>query len=369
MKPAPADGIARVPFPGGGGAAAAPWRRISSTSPAAVSILLTPAYRSAVSKFKIDWFLLGLAAAVGVAWLYPVLGARSGPLPTDFLVKAGVVLIFFVHGAALPREELRSGFANWRLHLLVQSWTFVVFPLLGLLFDHTVGAGLPPDLRLGFFFLAAVPSTIASSVLLTAAADGNVPVAVFNAVTSNLIGVVLTPLWIGWRLSRPGSSFAVGPIIADVFLLLVLPLLVGQALRPWLGAWVKRHRRRLGVMDRLVIIGIVYTTFCNSFVARAWRGTGWGQLGLTLAGVLLLFAVAATGIWLVTRALRLARGDAIAALFCGSKKTLAAGVPMAGLIFGNYPGLSAVLLPLMLYHPMQIAICSVLADRFNPRPH
>ncbi len=319
-------------------------------------------------KLKIDWFLLGLAAAVGLAWVYPLLGARSGPLPTDFLVKAGVVLIFFMHGAALPREELRSGLANWRLHLLIQAWTFAVFPLLGILFDLTLGARLSPDLRLGFFFLAAVPSTIASSVLMTAAADGNVAAAVFNAVTSNLIGVVLTPLWIGWRLSRPGSTFAVGPIIADVFLLLVLPLAAGQALRPILGAWTKRHRRRLNLMDRLVIIGIVYTTFCNSFVARAWRGTSLGDLGLTFAGVLLLFTIAASGIWLATRAMRLARGDAIAALFCGSKKTLAAGVPMAGLIFGTYPGLSAVLLPLMLYHPMQLTICSVLADRFNPKP-
>jgi solute carrier family 10 (sodium/bile acid cotransporter), member 7 len=264
---------------------------------------------------------------------------------------------------------LHRGLANWRLHLLVQTWTFAVFPLLGILFDCTLGARLPPDLKLGFFFLAAVPSTIASSVLMTAAADGNVAAAVFNAVTSNLIGVVLTPLWIGWRLSRPGSTFSVGPIILDVFLLLVLPLGVGQALRPVLGAWVKRHRRRLNLMDRLVIIGIIYTTFCNSFLARAWRGTGLGALGLTFAGVLILFTVAAAGIWLATRAMRLPRGDAIAALFCGSKKTLAAGVPMAGLIFGAYPGLSSVLLPLMLYHPMQLTICSVLAGRFNPKPH
>lgn len=319
-------------------------------------------------KIRIDWFLLGLAAAVGFAWLDPIAGSRSGPLPTDLLVDAGIVLIFFVHGAALPREELRRSFANWRVHGLIQAWTFLVFPLLGLLFDHAVGSALSPDLRLGFFFLAAVPSTIASSVLLTAAADGNVAVAVFNAVASNVIGVVVTPLLLAWRLSQPGSSLALGPIMRDVFLLLVLPLAAGQALRPLLGAWAWRHRHGLNVMDRVVIAGIVYTTFCNSFVARAWSGTGLGQLGLTLVGVLALFTVAAGGIWLVTQALRLPRGDAIAALFCGSKKTLAAGIPMAGLIFHDYPGLSAILLPLMLYHPLQIAICSVLADRFNPKP-
>jgi solute carrier family 10 (sodium/bile acid cotransporter), member 7 len=320
-----------------------------------------------MGKIRIDWFLTGLAAAVGVAWLYPLAGARAGPLPTDALVKAGVVVIFFIHGAALPREELRRGLANWRLHLLVQAWTFLVFPLLGLLFEHLARHLLSPDLLLGFFYLAALPSTIASSVLLTAAADGNVAAAVFNAVTSNLIGVVLTPAWVGWRLSQHGTVFPVGAIIANVFALLVVPLAAGQALRPLLGAWVKRHRPRLAVMDRLIIIGIVYTTFCDSFVARAWRGTGLPELGVTLAGVVALFAVAAGGIWLATRALRFARGDAIAALFCGSKKTLAAGVPMAGLIFGHYPGLSAVLLPIMLYHPLQIAFCSVLAGRFNPR--
>ncbi len=321
-----------------------------------------------MNRFRLDWFVPGLAGAVVLAWIYPLAGAHNGPLPTKHLIEAGIVVIFFLHGVALPREELRQGLTNWRPHLLVQTWTYVVFPLLGLLLIAIVGSALPPDLQLGFFYLAVLPSTIASSVLLTAAAGGNVAAAVFSAAASNLLGVVLTPLWMSWRLSEHNAHFPIATVIAGIFVLLVLPMAAGQLVRPWLGAWVRRHRPRLAILDRLIIIGIVYTTFCDSFADHAWAGTQATTLVITLAATLALFVVAATGVWLAARTLRFAREDAIMTLFCGSKKTLAAGVPMAHLIFGSYAGLAAVLLPLMLYHPLQILLCSVLAERFNPRP-
>lgn len=318
---------------------------------------------------RIDWFLVGMACAVGLAWLFPEPGADGGWLYPELLTRAGVALVFFLHGASLPFAELRAGTLRWPLHLTIQACTFLLFPLLGLAFLAAVGDHIPTGLRLGFFYLCALPSTVSSSVALTAAARGNVPVAVFNATLSALLGVVLTPLWLALGTGAEGATLPLGPVVLDLVLWLVLPLAIGQFLRPWIGGWMKRHKPLTQAVDRGTILLLVYTSFCDSFQRGVWAAQGWEALAVALAGSAGLLTVALAVTSTACRLLGFSEEDRIAAVFCGSKKTLASGVPMAALIFGSTADLGLILVPIMVYHPLQLVVGGILAGRWAARPH
>ncbi len=317
---------------------------------------------------KIDWFLLGMAAAVGLAFAFPSPGAKGGWLQPELLNKLGVALIFFLHGAGLPFAALKAGTLRWPLHLVVQASTYVIFPLLGLALLAVAGRWIPADLQLGFFYLCVLPSTVSSSVAMTVLARGNVSAAVFNATLSGLLGVFLTPLWVSWRLQTAGQAFPVGAVVLDLVCWLLVPLALGQLSRPWLAERVTRHRKLVSRVDRGTILLLVYTSFCDSVQWGVWAGRGTALVAATLAGCLVLFWL----LFLVTKALGRGCGfpleDRITTVFCGSKKTLASGVPMAQLIFAGNPGLSFILLPILIYHPMQLLICGALAARWGRRP-
>ena len=310
-----------------------------------------------------DWFLIGMVVATGLAWLFPDPGAKGGSLHPELVNKFGVSLIFFLHGLTLSFAALSKGTRNVRLHVLVQLSTFLLFPLLGLLLLAILGDHVASPLRTGLFFLCALPSTVSSSVALTATARGNVPAAVFNATLSSLLGVFLTPLWLGLALGASGQALPLGSVVLDLVLWLVLPLCVGQVFRPLFGAFAMRHKARIGVIDRVTILLLVYTSFCDSVKAGVWNA-GAAPLLVTAVAAVCLLAFTMTAIWLTSRALGFPLPDRIAGLFCGSKKTLASGVPMARLIFGAHPGLGMILLPIMLYHPLQLVVGGWLAGRF-----
>jgi sodium/bile acid cotransporter 7 len=315
-------------------------------------------------KFKADWFMLGLAAAIALAWLYPAPGAAGGVLHPELLVKAGIALIFFLHGVALSFGAFKAGALNWRLHLLVQLCTFLFFPLVGLLVMKLLDGHVPPGLKLGFFYLCALPSTVSSSVAMTAAARGNVAGAVFNATLSSLIGVVLTPLWIGAVLETTGHPLPLVPVIVDLLRWLILPLAVGQLCRPWLGDYARRHKAGINLADRATILVLVYTSFCDSFRQGVWSGNGVVILLIVLSVTAAIFGVAMLATSRAAGIFHFSRADRITAVFCGSKKTLASGVPMAKIIFATSPALGLILLPIMVYHPLQLVICGFLARRW-----
>ncbi len=320
-------------------------------------------------RFKIDWFLAGMIAAVGVAWLFPSLGAKDGPLHPDLVNKLGVALIFFLNGVSLSFASMKAGALRWPLHLVVQAGTFLLFPLVGLGLLALGGGVFSPALALGFFFLCALPSTVSSSVAMTSAAKGNVPAAVFNATLSSVIGVFVTPLWIGWVNHSQGVHGApLGKVIGDLVTWLILPLVLGQLSRPWLADWAKRRKAWIYLVDRGTILFIIFTSFCDSILRGVWSGQGAGTVASALLGGLVLFFIIFGLLTAVCRALKFPIEDRITAVFCGSKKTIASGVPMAQIIFGGDPRLGIILLPLMIYHPMQLVICGVLAGRWSRRP-
>jgi len=318
-------------------------------------------------KFKFDWFLKGMLVAVALAFIWPAPGAKGGFLHPELLNKIGIALVFFLNGLGLSLASLKDGALRWKVHLLIQASTFLVFPVLGWLLLKASGGWMAADLQTGFFYLCALPSTVSSSVALTVAARGNVPVAVFNATLSSLLGVVLTPFWMAWILGSGGGGFDVWPVIIDLLLWLVLPLVLGQLSRPALATWASHNKGRIQIVDRLTILTLVYTSFADTVKEGVWSNYGPLILLETIVGSALLFAIVLALTRLLGRLLGLPIEDRIAAVFCGSKKTLASGVPMAHLIFGANPALGLILMPIMIYHPLQLAVGGVLAQRWAGR--
>lgn len=318
--------------------------------------------------FKFDWFMKGMLIAVALGFAWPAPGAHGGFLQPEWLNRIGVALVFFLNGLGLSLAAMRDGALRWRAHLLIQFSTFVLFPLLGVLILAMSKSWLSPELQMGFFYLCALPSTVSSSVALTVAARGNVPVAVFNATLSSLLGVIITPLWMAWMLGQAGGAdFAVGPVIKDLLIWVVLPLVLGQLARSKLGAWAAKRREVIQKVDRATILVLIYTSFADSVQQGIWSRYGLAAVAETLIGTTLLFAVVLVIVNLLARWSGVSMAERIAVVFCGSKKTLAAGVPMAHLIFGAHPALGLILMPLMIYHPLQLAIGGVLAQRWAGR--
>lgn len=315
-----------------------------------------------------DWFLGGMIAAVVLAALFPGFGRSGGPMHADVVANVGIFLVFFLHGLGLSPERMKAGVTRWRLHLLVQGFTFGMFPLLWWVLNALVGRWIPADLSLGFLYLCAVPSTISSSVAMTGIARGNVAGAIFNASLSSMLGVVLTPLLVGLLAQTSGQALPWTDAILKLAGLLVLPLVLGQVFRPLIGRVLARYQRYTHFFDRIVILVLVYASFCDSVEAGLFTQYGGGILAVTLGGAALILAVVLMLSTFAARRAGFDKEDEIAAVFCGSKKTLASGVPMARLLFGAHPSLGLIVLPLMFYHQLQLIVCSVLAERYAARP-
>jgi solute carrier family 10 (sodium/bile acid cotransporter), member 7 len=313
---------------------------------------------------KLDGFLLAMLGAVVLAFLVPGWGLPDGPLHLGLVTAIGVAAIFFLHGAALSPAAVKAGAANWRLHLLVHASTFVLFPAIGFaLFALTRGV-VADEVRLGIFYLCALPSTLSSSVAMTALGRGNVSGAIFDATLSGLLGMVLTPVFVGMVAHTASGGIDLLPAIADVAKKLLLPFVLGQLVRPLIGAWIARHKKWISMADRSVIVLIVFSAFCASSAEGIWhRYSLLLIVGIAVTVTLLLFAVLIATTQ-ASRALHFPRADEVAAVFCGSKKSLANGAPIAAVLFGGNPAMGMIMLPLMLYHQIQLIVCSILARRY-----
>jgi len=315
-------------------------------------------------------FVLALFLAVVLAFLFPAPGGQGGVLHAEFVNNFGIALILFLQGLSLSLEKVKSGAGNWRLHLVVQAFTFIIFPLVGLLFQVVapwLWPSEPEPIRNGFLYLCVLPSTISTSVVLTAVARGNTAAALFNAALSNILGVVLTPLLVELLMRKTGHSSTIGPLLLKIMLLTLVPFFAGMSLRPVLLRWVEAYRPWVARISNTVIVFIVYSAFCDSVQSRIWERHGLVTTLLLFLLVAALFAGMSLLIYLTCRLLGLNREDLIAAYFCSVKKTLAMGVPLALLIFGKRSDLSLILLPIMFYHPLQLFVNGLLANYWSRR--
>lgn len=273
-----------------------------------------------------------------------------------------IAALFFLQGARLSRQAVISGATHWRLHLLILASTFALFPVLGLLLRAIVPGVLSPPLWLGVLFVCALPSTVQSSIAFTSIGHGNVPAAICAATASNLIGILLTPILVSLLLSLHGGGIS-GSEIWKIVLQLLVPFAAGQVLRPVIGEWAQRNRKILAVTDRSSILLVVYTAFSEAVVQGIWHQLPPARFAtlVIIDGVILTLVLLATTYG--SRAFGFSRRDEVAIVFCGSKKTLASGVPMANVLFAG-PTVGMTVLPLMIFHQMQLMICAWLARRY-----
>jgi sodium/bile acid cotransporter 7 len=304
-------------------------------------------------------FILMLLGTVVLASLLPARGEMATIV--GYAANIGIVLLFFLHGAKLSREAIWAGLRNWKLHLAVLAITFIAFPLFGL--GLTALPFVTGPLAAGLLFLTLLPSTVQSSIAFTAIARGNVAAAVCSASFSNLLGILITPALVALLMHVSDSGGMSIESIESIVLQLLAPFLAGHLLRPLIGAWVTRNKRLLTVVDRGSILLVVYSAFGAAVVEGLWSKLSLGDLILTglLCAALLAFVLGLT--FAVARLMKLPREDAIVLQFCGSKKSLASGVPMAGVLFPPAQ-VGVILLPLMLFHQLQLIACAVIARRY-----
>ncbi len=319
---------------------------------------------ASLKRFGLDGFMIGLLAAVALACMIPDVLRTGGMIHLDDFTTYGVALVFLLYGLTLSPQKMREGVVNWRLHLLVQSASFLIFPLLGFLLVALIGPHIDSALALGFLYLCALPSTVSSSVAMTSIARGNVAGAIFNASLSSLLGVFITPLWINAYLHAHGGSMDLGPVILKIVLLVLLPIALGQALRPALARWIEAHLALAKFLDRTTILAIVANSFADSVSEGVWSAHGMSTVLLIAAVSIALFWFMFLIVGALCGILRFDRGDRIAAIFCGSKKSLASGVPMAKIMFGATPALGLIIAPIMLFHLLQLIMVSVIARRY-----
>jgi len=312
-----------------------------------------------------DNFTFSIVATVLVASVLPAHG--GGARVFEALTTVAIGLMFFLHGAKLSRDAIVAGITHWRLHLLIFASTFVLFPLVGLAFKPLLTPLVGPQLYAGVLFLCTLPATVQSAIAFTAVARGNVPAAVCSASASTLIGVFVTPFLAGLVIAAHGGVAVSFDTVLRILLQLMVPFIAGHLLRRWIGDWMERHGGRLALVDRGSILLVVYTAFSAAVIEGLWSQVPWPSLlGLAIACAVLL------GIVLVTttgasRWLGFDKADEITIVFCGSKKSLASGVPMAKVLFAA-PAVGAIVLPLMLFHQLQLMVCAVLAQRYARRP-
>lgn len=320
-------------------------------------------FLNTLANVGLDGFVLALLGMIGLAYIYPYPGTKASPFHLGEIANYGVSLIFFFYGLKLNPEKLRAGLSNWRLHSVIHLTTFVVFPLLIWAMRGLFVVQHGEMLWLAIFYLAALPSTVSSSVVMVSMAGGNIPAAIFNASISSLLGVFLTPLWMSLVLQAGSGNYELGQVITKLALQVLLPVVLGILLHSRWGAFAERYKSALRNLDQSIILLIVYTSFCESFAEGIFRSYSLADIFLLGVGMVALFFGVYGLVHLISRGLRFNREDRITALFCGSKKSLVQGAVMSKVLFANAAAAGIVLLPLMLYHALQLIIVSILAQK------
>ncbi len=308
--------------------------------------------------------MLALVATVALASFLPASGIAAQWL--EVLTTVVVSLLFFLHGAKLSRAAIFAGIKHWRLHLAIFCATFVLFPVLGLLLRPVLTPLVTPDMYMGVLFLCCLPATVQSAIAFTSIARGNIPAAVCSASASTLIGIVVTPILVGLLLNKHSADSNALASIGKIALQLLLPFVAGHLMRPLIQGFLSRHAKLVKVVDQGSILCVVYAAFSAAVISGLWQQTPLPALaGLLLVCAILLALVLCITTWSARR-LGFSKEDEITLVFCGSKKSLLSGVPMANVLFAAST-VGAIVLPLMLFHQMQLMVCAVLAQRYARR--
>ncbi|MCF5232144.1 MULTISPECIES: bile acid:sodium symporter family protein [Pseudomonas] len=316
-------------------------------------------------RFLPDNFTLTLIATVILASLLPASGQTA--VAFGWVTNLAIALLFFLHGAKLSRQAIVAGAGHWRLHLLVFSLTFVLFPLLGLALKPLLSPLIGNDLYMGMLYLCALPATVQSAIAFTSLARGNIPAAICSAAASSLFGIFLTPLLVTLLLNVHGDGGSTVDAILKISVQLLLPFVAGQIARRWIGEWVGRNKSWLKFVDQGSILLVVYGAFSEAVNEGIWHQIPLWELGGLVVACCVLLALVLVASAVLGKAFGFNQEDRITILFCGSKKSLATGVPMAQVLFAGAT-MGVLILPLMLFHQIQLMVCAALAQRYAKRP-
>ncbi|KAB0570171.1 bile acid:sodium symporter [Pseudomonas palleroniana] len=316
-------------------------------------------------RFLPDNFTLTLVATVIIASLLPATGPTA--VAFGWVTNLAIALLFFLHGAKLSRQAIVAGAGHWRLHLLVFSLTFVLFPLLGLALKPLLSPLIGKDLYMGMLYLCALPATVQSAIAFTSLARGNIPAAICSAAASSLFGIFLTPLLVTLLLNVHGEGGSTIDAILKISVQLLLPFIAGQIARRWIGDWVGRNKSWLKFVDQGSILLVVYGAFSEAVNEGIWHQIPLWELGGLVIACCVLLGLVLVASTLLGKAFGFNQEDRITILFCGSKKSLATGVPMAQVLFAGAT-MGVLILPLMLFHQIQLMVCAALAQRYAKRP-
>ena len=299
------------------------------------------------------------------AWIKPGIGMDLNYIDLNLVINIGVILIFFFYGLKLDWVKMKAGMRNWKMHFAVQLTTFLLFPLLILPFYPLMKNTGYEILWLGMFFLAALPSTVSSSVVMVSIARGNIPGAIFNASISGIIGIVATPLWMSLFLIGQQTGFDFSDVILQLILHIIVPVVAGLVLHPYFVQLVNRYIHKIAAFDKFIILLIVYESFSRSFLSGIFSSVSWKALiGLCLAVVILFYVVLKiTGI--LSKRLNFSRADGITLQFAGTKKSLVHGSVFGSVLFGSVTGAGILLLPIMIYHSYQLFYISIVAQKMS----
>ncbi|RJL43385.1 bile acid:sodium symporter [Pectobacterium carotovorum] len=317
-----------------------------------------------LQRLRIDKFLLVLILVVVTASILPAEG--SVKVFFEHLTTAAIALLFFMHGAKLSREAITTGMGHWRLHMVVFASTFILFPLLGIGMSLLSPVVLTPTLYLGFLYLCALPATVQSAIAYTSMAGGNVAAAICSASASSILGVFLSPILVGLLMHTQGGETDTLHAIGSIIMQLMVPFVIGHLSRPLIAKWVERNRKLINITDRSSILLVVYVAFSEAVVQGIWGQINvWSLLAVVGCSIVLLAIVLVVNT-LVARKLGFNTADEITIVFCGSKKSLANGIPMANVLFPA-AAVGAMVLPLMIFHQIQLMVCAALAQRYAKR--
>lgn len=312
---------------------------------------------------RIDPFLLAIVGSVIVAYFFPQIGMQNSSIPLDEIASYGISLIFFFYGLKLSTDDIKSGLSNWKLHLLVQGTTFLIFPAIVLIFYPFVKDTSHELMWLSMLFMAALPSTVSSSVVMVAMAKGNIPSAIFNASISGIIGIIITPLWMTPFIKQTAISYDFTQIYFKLGMEILFPLILGLMLRKYLGALARRNGRSLALFDRFIILLIIYKSFVSSFEDNIFSSTSIQEFAVMSVIVVVLFFLVYEITGFLSNQLGFKREDKITAQYCGTKKSLVHGTVFSEALFGQSSVIGLMLLPLMIFHAFQIFIISVFATK------
>lgn len=316
-----------------------------------------------LKRLPIDRFLLSIISVVVLASIFPCEG--NVQIVFTHLTTAAIALLFFMHGAKLSRNALLSGVGHWRLHLAVFSSTFILFPLLGIAMQVLVPSVLSPELYLGFLYLCALPATVQAAIAFTSIAGGNIPAAICSSSASSILGVFLSPLLIGLLMKTQGDmGNNTAQAIQSIIMQLMVPFAVGHLCQPLFANWMNKHKTWIGRVDRGSLLLVVYTAFSAAVVGGIWHQvSAWSLATIIGCAILLLTCVLGINLFVARKILKLSTADEITLIFCGSKKSLVNGIPMANVLFPA-ASVGIMVLPLMIFHQTQLIVCSILAQHY-----